>query len=182
MTTGKNANKAANRRAVIDAALAPIRRQVRALEAEVEKLDMKNLEQQGAHVAETQKMRALIVANTSEALEATRDELAQSKALLETTETARAVLAEAFMRLADALQDAYEAEGMKPVDAHERKMRVAKVFPSYITDEIPGFVKVDDLNATVGFRTPYSQNFAGTKDPDKIARLHRLQRAKGLRS
>lgn len=182
MARGKHGTKTINRERVIEDRTAPLRREVARLEALVARLDRQNLDQQAVHTQALAQARKMITSNTSERLLEEQAAHSQTKALLETTETARRVLADAFLRLADALQDAFEAQGMKPADAHERKMGIAKIFPSHINDTTPGFVICDDLHATVGVTRSFSKPMTSGTDPDEVVRLHRLQRAKGMRA
>lgn len=183
MSRGKNASKVANRERVMTEREAPLRRRISELERLVEKLDKANLDQQATHLTETQRMRALIADNTSERLEAALLELTKVRRTLEISETARRVGAGSINRLGGALQDAYEAAGMKAVDAREATLRVTKYLMSHINDDVPGFVKVDDINTTAGMIGATAKGlFEPSADPEEVIKMHRLQRAKGLRS
>jgi len=127
------------------------------------------------------RLNSKIAAGTSGKVSDLESMVGEQKVLIKAHQQAAEVVSESFGRMWDALQDAYEAQGMKEVDAHERKMRVARYIPTKMGGVFPGFMAAHDIPATTGSK--YAINHRGLPvTPDEILKMHRLQRARGLRS
>lgn len=194
MARGKYANRAeaAKAREMAQEEATRLRRDVERLTKENEALQGALNDTLGAMHAETARLRTLVVEGTSEALDEARAALAQARKDILVREEGHRVISEALERTASALQFAYEDLAfLAPADAYEQQMRVTKFAPAPFSEQVPGYVRCDDIPAAMGseFAVNVSNKVKDQKrrpldwmTPEQLERMHRIQQAKGLRA